>query len=470
MRAADYMNAMSGAFLSHVRERLIDWIAALLRVDRWPSKVWPRIDRAREVLAFAAGRARDVRLTQVAGSLTFTTTLSIVPLAAVGLSAFAAFPLFAEYRVALESLLREGLLPQQISATILRYLNDFSANAAALTAVGLLFLVVTALMMIHTVERVLNDIWNARARRGLLARVLVYWALLTLGPLLIGVSLTATSYVLALSEPSGGLGSALDFAPFVLGGLALAALYVAVPSRSVLWRDALVGGFVASALGELMRFGFGMYIRTGTIAGIYGAFSAVPLFLLWVYLSWYAVLFGAAIAATMPMLRATRFADERRAGNRFLTAVALLRLLLQAREQGSDDGRMAVDALARGVRFADDGVERLLVELERLGYVSRLDGAHSGMWRLACDAGKTTLRPVFARLGVDPANSLLAAHPELGRWFESGLGASWLQQPLGTVLGDCVRDTAAASLRPLPPAANARAAGSGPRSTSGSPA
>lgn len=431
---------MPSALLSQARERLADAVVALMRVDRWPQHARQRLERAREVVAFAARRARDVRLAQVAGSLTFTTTLSMVPMLAVALSVFAAFPLFAEYRSAAEKTLLYELLPPQISATILRYLNDFAANAAGLTAWGLLLLMVTALLMIHTVDRVLNDIWRVQARRSVLSRVLVYWALLTLGPLVIGASLSATSYVLALSgvplsKAAGLARTLLDLLPFVIGGLALAALYVVVPNRRVAWRDALTGGFVASALGELMSWGFGVYIRAGTATGIYGAFSAVPLFLVWLYLSWYVVLFGAAIAATLPMLRVTRFADESRAGNRFLTAAALLQALLQARGQGVDDGRMTVGALARAVRFADDGTERLLAELEVLGYVSRLDGTHAGKWLLTGDAGRLTLQPLFARLAVDPANSLLAAQPELAQWLDSGLGASWLRQPLAEALG-----------------------------------
>jgi len=431
---------MSGAFSSQARARLAGVVDAMLRVDRWPQQARRRFERAREVTAFAARRAGDVRLAQVAGSLTFTTTLSIVPLLAVALSVFAAFPLFAEYQTAIEKTLLRELLPPPLSATILRYLHDFAANAAGLTAWGLVFLVVAALLMIHTVDRVLNDIWQVKARRSVLARVLVYWTLLTLGPLAIGASLSATSYVLALSgtpltRATGAMRLALDWLPFVIGGVALAALYVVVPNRKVDWSDALIGGFVASALGELLSWGFGAYIRTGTAAGIYGAFSAVPLFLLWVYLSWYAVLFGAAIAATLPMLRATRFADERRAGNVFITAVALLGSLLRSRQEGTDDGRLPLAELARAVRSPSDEVERLLLELERLNYVSRLDGAHAGKWLLTCDAGEATLLPLFTRLAVDPANSLLARQPELRRWLDDGLGTDWLRQPLGTVLG-----------------------------------
>lgn len=439
---------MRGSFLNRGHGRFAEWIGALVRVDRWPSHVWTRIERAREVLAFAVRRAGEVRLAQVAGSLTFTTTLSIVPLAAVGLSLFATFPLFAEYRVALEEVLLKGLLPAQISAVFLRYLNEFAANAAGLTAVGLLFLVFTALLMIHTVDEALNDIWGSSAYRRLPLRMLVYWALLTLGPLAVGASLSATSYMVTLPQPGGLLEVALDFAPFTLGGLALAALYVVVPNRRVAWRDALIGGFVASAAGELLRVGFGHYIRAGTVTSIYGAFSAIPLFLLWVYVSWYALLFGAAIAATAPMLRATRFADERRAGDRFLSAVALLRELLLAREQGIDDGRVDGVVLARAVRMADDRADRLLAQLEQLGYVSRLTGAHAGRWLLTCSADTTTLRPLFERLAVDPGNSLLRMQPALKALLEAGLCTEWLTQPLSQSLRGApppVRDTAAAS-------------------------
>jgi membrane protein len=387
-----------------------------------PGRFGPSIDWARDVFAFAAQRTAEVRLAQVAGSLTFTTVLSIVPLLAVALSLFSAFPLFNDYRSALEQLLLRELLPDAISSVILRYLNDFTAKAASLTTYGLIFLLVTALLMIFTVDRALNDIWNVRARRALVPRILTYWALLTLGPLVLGASLNATSMLLSSrGRAATGLAElAIEWGPFVLGGMALAALYVVVPNRKVAWRDALIGGFVASAAGELMTAGFAAYIRTGTISGIYGAFSAVPLFLLWVYLSWFALLFGAAIAATLPMLRGTRFADEQRAGNRFITAVSLLR-------------RLPLAQLARDVRTFDDAAERLLLDLEHAGYVSRLDGAHAGKWLLTCDPAEATLTTVFALYAVDPANSLLARDDELSAWMNSGLAAGWLNTPLATL-------------------------------------
>ena len=426
---------MRGALTGRMRS----WLAVLLRVERWPRRLVAGIERAREVLAFTGARARDVRLEQVAGSLTFTTTLSIVPLLAVALSVFSAFPLFAEYRGAVEQFLRE-LLPPQFAATVLRYLAEFTERAARLTAVGLAFLVVTALLMIRTVDDVLNSIFEVQTRRGPLARMLVYWALLTLGPLVIGASFSVSTYLFALSAEQLAASAQpllvlLDLGPFLLRGLALSALYVLVPNRRVRWSDALIGGFVASALGEALGQGFAVYLRGGTLAGIYGAFAIAPLLLLWIYLSWYALLFGAAIAATLPALRATRFADERRAGNRFVTSAALLALLLAARGSGEDDGRVGTEALARRTRVADDAALRLLLELERLGYVSRLDGAHAGKWLLTCDPQQTSLKPLFEALAVDPRNSLLAAQPELARWLGDGLGSAWLARPLAEALG-----------------------------------
>lgn len=407
-----------------------------LRIEEWPQRFGPALEWVSEVIAFAAQRTRDVRVAQVAASLTFTTVLSIVPLLAVALSLFSAFPLFAEFRLALEQMLLRELLPVQISATILRYLNDFTSKAAGLTAFGLLFLVVTALLMILTVDRALNDIFRVRQRRRVMPRILVYWALLTLGPLVLGAGLSATSYVFSEATGAGPglpkwLTVILDFTLYVFGAFVLAGLYVVVPYRKVYWRDALVGGFVGSSLSEVVTEGFTAYIKTGTLAGIYGAFSVLPLFLLWVYLSWFVVLFGASVAATLPMLRGTRFADERRAGNRFVTAVALLRALHAARASALDDGRVPLERLARNVRIFVEDAEQLLDELERLGYVCRLAGEHDGKWLLTCDPAQTDLRAAFARFAVDPHISLVTREERsLGAWMQRGMDADWISQPL----------------------------------------
>jgi membrane protein len=403
----------------------------------------PRLRRAHEVLSFAEVRARDVRMGQVAGSLTFTTLLSIVPLFAVALALFTAFPLFQQFRGELENFLLK-VLPGQISATVLRYVNEFASQATRLTAVGLAVLALTGLQIIVTVDRVLNDIWRVRDRRPLAQRVLVYWAIISLGPVLIGASLSASSYLWSLSSEAVSqlprlLRSVLDYAPVVLSGFAYAALYVFVPNRRVSWRDALIGGFIAAVLAEIVKGSFGVFVSRGSARSVYGAFAALPLFLVWMYLSWYVLLFGAAIAATLPRLRATRFTDESRAGNAFVTAVALLKVLFDAR----GDGRSALPTgeLARAVRTPPDEVELLLESLERLGYVRRAATTLTGHarehdWLLVCDTRTATLAPLFGRFAIDPTNTLLSVmslglEPVHRRWA----GADWLNAPLETSLG-----------------------------------
>jgi membrane protein len=396
---------------------------------------------AREVARFAYRRAGEVRLQQVAGSLTFTTVLSIVPLFAVALALFSAFPLFNEYRDALQ-VLAAKTLPKQIGDTVLGYLGEFASQAGRLTAAGLLFLAVSALAMIMTVDSALNDIWQVRTRRPLWQRLLIYWAILTLGPILIGASLTASSFLWAPSEEELRqvpwlVRVALDYTPLVLTGFAYAALYVFVPNRPVRWHDALIGGFVAAVLSELLRAGFAYYVARGSVRSIYGAFAALPLFLLWIYLSWYVLLFGAAIAATLPRLRATRFADETRAGNAFVTALAMLRHLNAVpRSQPA----VSLETLAAGARTDLVDAERLLETMERLGYVRRLAAPRrrgvSSEWLLACDPQQQSLRPLFERYAVDPRNLLLALDAEglgdlLAGWLERD---AWINAPLAVSL------------------------------------
>jgi membrane protein len=402
----------------------------------------PRLQRAREVLSFAGARARDVQMGRAAGSLTFTTLLSMVPLFAVALALFTAFPLFAQFRDELEYFLLK-VLPGQISSTVLRYVNEFAAQATRLTALGLAFLAVTALTMIITVDRVLNDIWRVRDHRPLAQRVLIYWTIVSLGPVLIGASLSASSYLWSLSSDAVQqlprlLRHLLDYAPVVLSGLAYAALYVLVPNRSVSWRDALIGGFIAAILAEVVKGTFGVFVSRGVIRSVYGAFAVLPLFLVWVYLSWYVLLFGAAIAATLPRLRATRFSDESRAGNAFVTAVALLKVLLDAKAEGRS--AVPTSELARSVRTPSDEAELLLESLERLGYVRRAAGsitaAREQDWLLVCDTKAMTLAPAFGRFAVDPANTLLAvASLGLGPVFKRWSDAAWLNAPLEVALG-----------------------------------
>jgi membrane protein len=406
---------------------------------RWVGALRPWLDRARAVVSFAARRANQARLTQVAGSLTFSSVLSLVPLLAVALALFTVFPQFADLRDALDRNLIRGLLPDPFGSTILRYLNEFAAKASRVGTVGLVVFAATALTMVMTVDHALNDIWRVRMRRALVQRVLIYWALITAGPVLIAASLTLTSMVTSMSlglmhQLPPAIRSALATAPILFSCAAFTALYIIVPNRRVDWRDALTGGVVASVLAELLSRSFASYVSHGSTLTVYGAFAVVPVFLLWVYLSWLTVLFGAAIAATVSGLRATRFADETLAGNRFVTAAGLLKLLFEARAGGAI-GELSTVELALKIRSPEEEVSELMFEMERLGYVRQLTVPQSGRlgrWILVADPAQTGLTGLFHRLGVDPNNSLLPSRSGVGldAWLRPGLYGKWLQTPL----------------------------------------
>lgn len=250
-------------------------------------------------------RARQERLPQAAGSLTFTSLLAVVPILAVSLALFTRFPLFNRFEAALEQHLLKSLLPADIARTVLATLHQFAANASGLTWAGSLFLLATALAMLLTVENTLNQIWQVKRNRPLLKRVGLYLLILALAPPLLGVSLWATSYLLGVSI--GWLGPlppsarfVLDLGPALLAWAGVSGLFYFVPNTPVRRRDALMGGLLASAAFELGKRGFTAYLmQVPTYRAVYGAFAVFPMFLLWVYFSWLVTLGAALVAASL---------------------------------------------------------------------------------------------------------------------------------------------------------------------------
>lgn len=271
-------------------------------------------------------RAREERLAQVAGSLTFTTVLSIVPLLAVSLALFTRFPAFKVFEAAIEEILLKSLLPADISRTVLKNLNQFVENANGLTLVGSLFTLVTAIAMLLTVENALNQIWMVKRGRPFIKRVGLYLLMLAIGPPALGASLWATSYVLSASM--GLIGAvppwarfALTLGPVALSAAGLAALFYFVPNTRVRRRDALAGGLFAGISFELGKRAFAAYVlKAPTYKAVYGAFAVLPVFLLWVYFSWLVTLTAALIAANLARAGssdpATALRSRRRSGSR----------------------------------------------------------------------------------------------------------------------------------------------------------
>ncbi|HEX7388348.1 MAG TPA: YihY family inner membrane protein [Castellaniella sp.] len=364
---------------------------------------------AADILRFTLDFAGHRRLTRVASSVTFTTVLAIVPLLAVVLALFTAFPLFAEFRTALEAFLAESLLPPSVSDTIMRYLNQFAAQASGLTAVGGAFLVVTSILLIMTIDQAFNEIWSVTRQRPLRQRLLVYWAIISLGPILTGASLWASSvltreslgYIAILPV---GQGLLLSIMPFALSVLGFTALFVVVPNCRVLWRDALLGGLGTALVLTLMKTAFTEYLtRFPSYTVIYGAFATLPIFLLWIYLPWLVVLMGATVASLMPALRLRRWTRLRHPGEQATDALRILNLLWCSRSD-HPPGRSA-SYMGRHLRTHPDSLRELLDQLGTLGYIAPV--ADSDRWILACDPLETTAGPLVDSLLIERSQPAL---------------------------------------------------------------
>jgi membrane protein len=382
-----------------------------------PEAAGTRLEDTSRVLRFSARLAAEKNLPQVASSLTFTTVLAIVPLLAIVLALFTAFPLFTDFRVALEHFLTANLMPPTVSENVMGYLNQFAAQASGLTAIGILFLLVTSIMLMTTIEKAFNSIWNVRHLQSLRKRILVYWAILSLGPVLVGASLWVTSYVARQSlgqfaAMSTGLSFALSIIPLCVTGLGFSALFVYVPNTQVHWKDALAGGFCTAIALSIMKTGFAYYlVHFPSYTVIYGAFATVPIFLLWIYMSWLAILFGATLAATLPLLRLRLWKKNRQTGAAFVDAIKVLRLLRTA--QNTNPPGRSTRFLSAHLRMHRDELLFVLETLQNIGYVAATQGKDDGRWALTCDPAESGLGPIVDTLLINRAQPGFGDDPVL---------------------------------------------------------
>lgn len=374
-------------------------------------KVW------REVILSSAQRLSQVDAFDLAGSLTFTTVLAIVPLLAVALALFTAFPQFHDFSDALQAFLTNSLMPPVISDNVMSYLNDFAKQASRLTAIGGSFLVLTVLLLILSVDKALNDIWRVTKPRGIGQRLLVYWALLTLGPIMTGASLWATALVAresfgVISQMPELLEFTLKVSPFFVSAAGFAALFIIVPNTKVTPRDAMLGGLLVAALLEIMKLGFAFYVsQVSTYTMIYGAFAALPVFLIWVYLSWLSVLFGAIVAANLPYFRHVRARGPKQSNDAFNEALGILRLLDQSRAQSAPG--LSIQLLSDSLDLTEDQVEKSLASLQDLGWVAPAQVRKREVWVLVCNPSATSINPLIKRLLVNRSHLNLDESPAL---------------------------------------------------------
>lgn len=250
---------------------------------------------------------------RMASALSYTSLLALVPLLAIALAMFAAFPVFRDLRERFQEMVFENFVPH-VGAAVQDQVAGFVEKAGELTAAGIIGLSVTAVMLLVTIETSLNVIFRVERERSLMSRLLVYWTSLTLGPLLIGASFSLTGYFASVGKwvADEGLSPILARGvPTLLIMVAFGLLYFAVPNRRVRPLDAAIGGVVAGLVFTAVRAGFGFYVANArTYQTVYGAIAAIPIFLVWMYVSWAVILLGAELAAALPEWRSGRRAKE----------------------------------------------------------------------------------------------------------------------------------------------------------------
>lgn len=366
-------------------------------------------------------RFREDQLALTASSLTFTTTLALVPFFTVALAVFTIFPMFGTVQDVLQRWLIQSLVPETISRQVLGYLTQFASKASKLGSVGLAVVLVTALALILTIDRTLNGIWRVKRSRPLGQRVLIYWALITLGPLLLGASLALTSYAISstrgvVNSLPGGVRYLIDTIEFLLLAAGMAALYRYVPNTYVKWGHAMSGGIFVAVGIELAKRLLSVYMATvPTYSAVYGAFATLPILLVWIYVAWVIVLLGAVTAAYMPALLAGVARKASPYGWHFQLAIEVLQRLAQART--SPERGLTSSGLARALETDALQLEPVLDTLGALDWIGKLEEIHDGgtnlgvrgveaRYVLLADPDRTTLQPLLERLLVDRTPSL----------------------------------------------------------------
>ena len=392
-------------------ERLRGWISEITHV--------PWIHAIRTLRE----RFREDRLGLTASSLTFSTTIALVPFITVALAVFTAFPMFAKFQDVLQKWLIESLVPDNIARQVLGYLNQFAGKASKLGAVGLAVLLGTALALVFTIDRTLNNIWRVRTSRPFAQRVMIYWAAITLGPVLLAVSLSMTSYAISFSKGvvgamPGGVSLLLEVLQFALMGAGMAALFRYVPNTHVRWGHAWIGGLFVSGGIELAKKGLALYVSSvPTYSVVYGAFATLPILLIWIYVAWVIVLLGAALTAYLPSLLAGGTLRRLPHGWRFQISLEAVQQLERARAGGVKG--LTLDQLCHALHVDPLRLEPLLQTLTSFDWIGRLNEVlqpgSEARYVLLVDPDVTLLEPLLSAWLVERTEQTEKIW-QIGRW------------------------------------------------------
>ncbi len=349
-------------------------------------------------ILFVFQRFTQLRCTEAASSLSYTSLLSLVPLLAVIFAGFSSFSVFQDLFQQIQSFIFANFIPSS-SEQIQDYLNEFVGKASQLTLVGLLGLFAVALMLMWQIDRALNHIWGVNKGKNLLRTFLTYWAVLTLGPVLMGMSLMVTSYIVSLplitsaADSIGVRSQMLLMIPMIMTFLAFTLIYLVVPNTRVKLLHALIGGLAATLFFELSKRGFALYVsHNTTYNSLYGALATVPIFLIWIYISWLVTLLGAVTTRSMSLFDFS-ISQHSYTVHQFQSAFHVLRTLSKASLTGDtlSDEEIHNEPFLRHEKLLND----ILLELESLGWILKTD---ADKWAIGIDLEPITLWDLYQKL------------------------------------------------------------------------
>ncbi|GAB3370523.1 YihY family inner membrane protein [Lysobacter rhizosphaerae] len=363
-------------------------------LNRWTDRMRDPA-RAKAFFRFLGKRFLDDTLFQAAGALSYTTVFALVPLSMVVFGVLSAFPVFGVWSDRLSDYIFANFVPSA-ARSVETYLKQFSANAGQLTAAGVIALVVSLLITLNGIETAFNRIWRVKAARPKVGRFLVYWTVFTLGSLVAAASLAVSAKFFAMSvfqTTAGGVLQAflLRLAPMTIELIAIAAIYRMVPHRTIQWRHAFAGALLATLAFEVVKWGLGLYLASfGSYSKIYGTLAAVPIFLLWIYLSWVAVLLGASLASSLSAFRYQPASMRLPVGYEIYGLIRLLARFNEARTQGRGLHSDQIQRLEP--MLTDSLVQQMLAQLCEINVVRR---AEDGEWLLARDLDELTMAELY---------------------------------------------------------------------------
>jgi membrane protein len=356
----------------------------------------------------------------------------------VSLALFAAFPIGDWVLTQIQDFVFQNFVPAS-GEVIREHLQQFSDKASRLTGAGSIFLVLVAILMMANIDFAFNTIWHVRRRRNPIANFTVYWAIISLGPIFIGVSVLFTSslsavpmFATAAASLREGGSQATNITPILASSVAFTLLYLVVPNRSVSILHAMIGGTIAGFLFEFSKRSFALYVATVPYQAIYGALAAIPVFLIWIYLSWLVTLLGGEITYCLGIYRDSWSPDRSRQGQCLLLAYRVLGILWKAQERGASVPMECF--LTNEASHSESEIDHLLLKLSKARFVLRTE---RGEWALARDLARVSLLDLYA-VGPFVLPAGLQGDPELNQVLtvlDTGLRKA-LDVPLASLYQD----------------------------------